>query len=135
MRQAVIVSTARTPIGRAFRGAFNETMPQALAGHAIAQAVTRAGVDPAQLHDVITREMQDEYALRSQQRTAAAQQAGRFDDEIVALASVMSVTDRNTGEKSEKAVTLEKDEGNRPDTNLEGLANLKPVFKDGQRIT
>jgi acetyl-CoA C-acetyltransferase len=243
MRQAVIVSTARTPIGRAFRGAFNETQPQALAGHAIAEAVKRAGVDRAEIDDVIigaaiqqgaqgfnvarqsalraglpdtvpamsidrqcssgmmaiataakeilddgmtiaigggvesvsfvqgdkmvrtrgdapelmartpalymtmietaeivadrygiTREMQDEYALRSQQRTAAAQQAGRFDDEIVALPSVMSLTDRNTGEKSERAVTLEKDEGNRPDTSLDGLAALKPVFKDGQRV-
>jgi acetyl-CoA C-acetyltransferase len=243
MRRAVIVSTARTPIGRAFRGAFNETQPQALAGHAIAEAVRRAGVAPAEIDDVIigaaiqqgaqgfnvarqsalraglpdsvpamsidrqcssgmmaiataakeiiddgmsiavgggvesvsfvqgdkmvrtrgddpelmaripalymtmietaeivaerykiSREAQDEYALRSQQRTAAAQQAGRFDDEIVALPSVMGVTDRNTGEKSTRALTLEKDEGNRPDTNLEGLANLKPVFKDGQRI-
>ena len=243
MRHAVIVSTARTPIGRAFRGAFNETQPQALAGHAIAKAVTRAGVDPAEIEDVIlgaaiqqgaqgfnvarqsalhaglpesvpamsldrqcssgmmaiataakeivhdgmniavgggvesvsfvqgdkmvrtrgddpelmaripalymtmietaeivaeryniSRETQDEYALRSQQRTAAAQQAGRFDDEIVALPSVMSVTDRATGETSKKPVTLEKDEGNRPDTSLDGLAGLKPVFKDGQRI-
>jgi acetyl-CoA C-acetyltransferase len=243
MRHAVIVSTARTPIGRAFRGAFNETQPQALAGHAIAEAVKRANVDPAEIDDVIigaaiqqgaqgfnvarqsalraglpesvpamsidrqcssgmmaiataakeiiddgmtiavgggvesvsfvqgdkmvrtrgddpelmaripalymtmietaeivadrykvTREMQDEYALRSQQRTAAAQQAGRFDDEIVAMPSVMKVTDRNTGETSMKPVNLEKDEGNRPDTNLEGLGALKPVFKDGQRI-
>jgi acetyl-CoA C-acetyltransferase len=243
MRHAVIVSTARTPIGRAFRGAFNETQPQALAGHAIAEAVKRAGVDPAEIDDVIigaaiqqgaqgfnvarqsalraglpesvpamsldrqcssgmmaiataakeivddgmtvaigggvesvsfvqgdkmvrtrgddpelmaripalymtmietaeivadrykiSREAQDEYALRSQQRTAAAQQAGRFDDEIVPLPSVMAVTDRNTGEISRKPVTLEKDEGNRPDTNLDGLAALKPVFKDGQRI-
>jgi acetyl-CoA C-acetyltransferase len=243
MRRAVIVSTARTPIGRAFRGAFNETQPQALAGHAIAEAVRRAGIAPAEIDDVIigaaiqqgaqgfnvarqsalraglpdsvpamsidrqcssgmmaiataakeiiddgmtiavgggvesvsfvqgdkmvrtrgddpelmaripalymtmietaeivaerygvSREAQDEYALRSQQRTAAAQQAGRFDDEIVALPSVMAVTDRNTGETSQKAVRLEKDEGNRPDTNLEGLAGLKPVFKDGQRI-
>jgi acetyl-CoA C-acetyltransferase len=243
MRQAVIVSTARTPIGRAFRGAFNETMPQALAGHAIAEAVRRAKVDPAEIDDVIigaaiqqgaqgfnvarqsalraglpdsvpamsidrqcssgmmaiataakeiiddgmqiaigggvesvsfvqgdkmvrtrgddpelmarvpalymtmietaeivaeryniSRAAQDEYSLRSQQRTAAAQQAGRFDDEIVALPSVMKVTDRNTGESSMKPVTLEKDEGNRPDTNLEGLAGLKPVFKDGQRV-
>jgi acetyl-CoA C-acetyltransferase len=243
MRQAVIVSTARTPIGRAFRGAFNETQPQALAGHAIAEAVRRAKVDPAEIDDVIigaaiqqgaqgfnvarqsalraglpdsvpamsidrqcssgmmaiataakeiiddgmqiavgggvesvsfvqgdkmvrtrgddpelmaripalymtmietaeivaerykiSREAQDEYALRSQQRTAAAQQAGRFDDEIVALPSVMKVTDRNTGESSMKPVTLDKDEGNRPDTNLDGLAGLKPVFKDGQRV-
>jgi acetyl-CoA C-acetyltransferase len=243
MRQAVIVSTARTPIGRAFRGAFNETQPQALAGHAIAEAVRRAGIAPAEIDDVIigaaiqagaqgfnvarqsalraglpdsvpamsldrqcssgmmaiataakeiiddgmqiavgggveavsfvqgdkmvrtrgddpdlmaripalymtmietaeivadrygiSREAQDEYSLRSQQRTAAAQQAGRFDDEIVALPSIMKVTDRNTGESSMKPVTLAKDEGNRPDTNLEGLAGLKPVFKDGQRI-
>jgi acetyl-CoA C-acetyltransferase len=243
MRRAVIVSTARTPIGRAFRGAFNETQPQALAGHAIAEAVKRARLDPGEIDDVIigaaiqqgaqgfnvarqsalraglpdsvpamsidrqcssgmmaiataakeiiddgmqiaigggvesvsfvqgdkmvrtrgddpelmsripalymtmietaeivaerygiSREAQDEYALRSQQRTAAAQQAGRFDDEIVALPSVMKVTDRNTGESSMKPVTLGKDEGNRPDTNLEGLAGLKPVFKDGQQV-
>jgi len=243
MRRAVIVSTARTPIGRAYRGAFNDTQAQALAGHAIAEAVKRAGVDPGEIDDVIigaavqqgaqgynvarqaamraglpetvaamsidrqcssgmmaiataakeiihdgmtvavgggvesislvqndyankyrgqdpalvestpalymtmletaeivserygiSREAQDEFALRSQQRTAAAQQAGRFDDEIAAMPSVMLVTDRNTGETSPKAVTLTKDEGNRPDTNLEGLAALKPVFKDGQRI-
>jgi acetyl-CoA C-acetyltransferase len=243
MRHAVIVSTARTPIGRAFRGAFNETQPQALAGHAIAEAVKRARIEPSEIDDVIlgaaiqqgaqgfnvarqsalraglpdsvpamsidrqcssgmmaiataakeiiddgmqiavgggvesvsfvqgdrmvrtrgddpelmrlipslymtmietaeivaerysvSREAQDEYALRSQQRTAAAQQAGRFDDEIVPLPSVMAVTDRASGEKSERKVTLEKDEGNRPDTSLDGLAALKPVFKDGQRI-
>jgi acetyl-CoA C-acetyltransferase len=243
MRSAVIVSTARTPIGKAFRGAFNETQPQALAGHAIAEAVKRARVDPAEIDDVIigaaiqqgaqgfnvarqsalraglpdsvpamsldrqcssgmmaiataakeiiddgmqiaigggvesvsfvqgdkmvrtrgddpelmaripalymtmietaeivadrykvSREAQDEFALRSQQRTAAAQQAGRFDDEIVPLAAVMKVTDRSTGESSMKPVTLDKDEGNRPDTNLDGLAALKPVFKDGQKV-
>ena len=243
MRRAVIVSTARTPIGRAYRGAFNDTQAQALAGHAIAEAVRRAGVDPGEIDDVIigaavqqgsqgynvarqaamraglpetvaamsidrqcssgmmaiataakeimhdgmtvavgggvesislvqndhankfrgqdpalvesmpalymtmletaeivserygiSREAQDEYALRSQQRTAAAQQAGRFDDEIAAMPSVMLVTDRNTGEASPRRVTLDKDEGNRPDTNLEGLAALKPVFKDGQRL-
>jgi acetyl-CoA C-acetyltransferase len=243
MRRAVIVSTARTPIGRAYRGAFNDTQPQALAGHAIAEAVRRAGVAPAEIDDVIigaaiqqgaqgfnvarqaalraglpdsvpamsidrqcssgmmaiataakeimhdgmniavgggvesvslvqndkmvrtrgddpelvaripalymtmietaeivaerygvSREAQDEYALRSQQRTAAAQQAGRFDDEIIPLPSVMLATDRATGETSNKAVVLQKDEGNRPDTSLEGLAGLKPVFKDGQRI-
>jgi acetyl-CoA C-acetyltransferase len=82
----------------------------------------------------VSREEQDEYALRSQQRTAAAQQAGRFDDEIVALPSTMLVANRETGEVSPKAVTLAKDEGNRPDTNLEGLAALKPVFKDGLTI-
>ena len=243
MRRAVIVSTARTPIGRAYRGVFNDTQAQALAGHAIAEAVKRAGVDPGEIDDVIigaalqqgsqgsnvarqsalraglpetvaamsldrqcssgmmaiataakeimhdgmqiaigggvesvslvqnehanryraqdselvamvpamymtmietaetvadrygiSREAQDEYALRSQQRTAAAQQAGRFDDEIVPLPSTMLVTDRNTGEVTKRAVTLDKDEGNRPDTNLDGLAALKPVFKDGLTI-
>ena len=243
MRSAVIVSTARTPIGRAYRGAFNDTQSQALGGHVIAEAVRRAGIAPAEVEDVvigaalqqgaqgfniarqaalraglpdtvagmsvdrqcasgmmaiataakqiinddmqitvggglesislvqtnaanrsraqdpelvsripgiymtmietaelvadrykISREAQDEYALRSQQRTAAAQQAGRFDDEIVALPSVMTVTDRATGETSQKKVTLAKDEGNRPETNLEGLAALKPVFADGQVV-
>ena len=240
MRSAVIVSTARTPIGRAYRGAFNDTQPQALAGHAIANAVKRAGVDPAQVDDVIigaalqqgaqgsniarqaamraglpttvagmsldrqcasgmmaiataakqiihddmtitvgggvesislvqtpdmnlnrlrdpvldhdlpglymsmletaeivsdrynvSRDAQDEYALRSQQRTAAAQQAGAFDDEIVAMDSEMLVADRATGEISRKKVRLGKDEGNRPETNLPGLNGLKPVFADG----
>jgi acetyl-CoA C-acetyltransferase len=83
----------------------------------------------------ISRDAQDEYALRSQQRTAAAQQAGRFDDEIVPLPSTMLVADRATGATSPKHVTLGKDEGNRPETTLEGLAALKPVFADGQRVT
>jgi len=243
MRSAVIVSTARTPIGRAYRGAFNDTQPQALAGHAIAQAVRRAKVDPAEVEDVIfgaalqqgaqgsniarqaalraglptsvagmsvdrqcasgmmaiataakqiiddgmtiavgggvesislvqtpemnikrlrdpslehdvpglymsmletaeivadrynvSREAQDEYALRSQQRTAAAQQAGAFDDEIVAMESEMLVADKATGEISRKKVRLGKDEGNRPDTNLPGLNGLKPVFADGSVV-
>lgn len=241
MRDAVIVSTARTPIGKAYRGAFNNTTPQALAGHAVHHAVARAGLDPAEVEDCIigaalqqghqgsniarqaalraglpttvagmsldrqcasgmmaiataskqvsldgmdvvvgggvesvslvqtqdmrmhgdpdlkaetpqlymtmletaeivadrygvTREAQDAYAAESQARTDAAQQAGRFDDEIVPLASVMKVTDRETGEISDRAVTLEKDEGNRPGTTVESLAGLSPVFKDGQRI-
>jgi acetyl-CoA C-acetyltransferase len=79
----------------------------------------------------VSRDAQDEYALRSQQRTAAGQQAGAFDDEIVAMPSEMLVADRTTGEISRKAVTLTKDEGNRPDTNLPGLNSLKPVFADG----
>ena len=83
----------------------------------------------------VTREAQDEYALRSQQRTAAAQQAGRFDEEIVAAAHRRCwSTDRDTGETSRKPVTLDKDEGNRPTTTLDGLAALKPVFSDGQRV-
>jgi acetyl-CoA C-acetyltransferase len=243
MREAVIVSTARTPIGRAYRGAFNDTPAQTLGGHAIAEAVRRAGVEPAEIDDVvmgaamqqgstsmnvarqaalraglptsvagmsvdrqcasglmgiaiaakqiicdhmattiggglesislvqnehanryrtrdpwlethrpaaymtmletaeivaarykISRERQDEYALQSQQRTAAAQAAGRFDAEIAPLPSVMKVADKATGAVSDKPVTLTRDEGNRPDTTLAGLAALKPVFSDGQNV-
>ena len=243
MRSAVIVSTARTPIGRAYRGAFNDTQSQTLGGHVIAAAVTRAGVVPAEIDDVvmgaalqqgaqgfnlarqsalaaglpesvagmtvdrqcssglmaiataakqivddemqitvggglesislvqtpqtnrhrtqdpmlvqripalymamietaeivaerynISREAQDEYALRSQQRTAAAQQAGRFDAELAPLPSTMQVTDRASGATSPRQITLGKDEGNRPETTLEGLAGLKPVFADGQVV-
>ncbi len=75
----------------------------------------------------INREAQDEYALSSQARTAAAQAAGRFDDEIVALPSVKSVTDKETGEVSDLETCLDKDEGNRANTNREGLAKLEPV--------
>ena len=82
----------------------------------------------------VSREAQDEYALRSQQRTAAAQQAGRFDDEIVPLPSEMLVTDKATGETSRKKVAITKDEGNRPETSLEGLPSLKPVFTNGQVV-
>ncbi|MGC2202670.1 MAG: acetyl-CoA C-acyltransferase [Stellaceae bacterium] len=243
MREAVIVSTARTPIGKAYRGAFNDTQAQTLAGHAVAEAVRRAGVDPAEVEDVVigaalqqgssgynvarqaairaglplsvpgmtidrqcssglmavataakqivhdgmtiavgggvesvslvqnehrnqyraqdpwlvehrpdvymtmietaeivaeryqvTREAQDEYALQSQQRTAAAQTAGRLDEELAPLASVMRVENRETGEIAQVPVRLEKDEGNRPSTTLAGLAALKPVFRDGQSV-
>ena len=83
----------------------------------------------------ISREAQDEYALESQRRTAAAQQAQKFDDEIVPLPSVKLVQDKETGEISEQPVTLTKDEGNRPETNAEGLASLKPVMGDDAFIT
>ena len=83
----------------------------------------------------ISREKQDEYALESQRRTAAAQQAGRFDDEIVPLPSLMAVTDKATGEVRHEEVTLRQDEGNRPETTMEGLAKLKPVRGEGQFIT
>lgn len=244
MREAVIVSTARTPIGKAYRGAFNATTAPRLIGHAIEHAVGRAGVDPAEVEDVVvgaalqqgtthmniartgllraglpvtvpgqsvdrqcasglmaiaiaakeiisdgmavtigggveqislvqtpemntrhwqdpwiserlpatymamvetaeivarrygvSREAQDAYALQSQQRTAAAQAAGRFDDEIVPLRTVMQVTDRETGETTMREVTLEHDEGNRPSTTLDGLAGLAPVFRDGQQVS
>jgi acetyl-CoA acetyltransferase family protein len=83
----------------------------------------------------ITRASQDEYALESQRRTAAAQAAGYFDTEIVPLESVMNVTDKATGAVSQKTVKLTRDEGNRADTTLEGLAALKPVRGEGHAIT
>lgn len=79
----------------------------------------------------ISREAQDAYALQSQQRTAAGQEAGRFDDEIVPLLSSMGVMDRETKEISLQDVVLDKDEGNRPSTTLEGLAGLNPVREGG----
>lgn len=240
MREAVIVSTARTPIGRAYRGVFNNTDAPTMGGHAIRHAVAKADIDSKAVEDVImgcgmpqgtqsqniarlcalsgdlpvttagmtidrqcssgmmaiatasksimagehdimvagglesislvqnehvnmhrvidknliakhehiymqmldtaevvanrynvTREQQDAYALQSQQRTAIAQQAGKYDDEIAPLTSSMGVMDRETGKISFKDVTLEKDEGNRPETNLEGLAGLKTVRENG----
>ena len=240
MREAVIVSTARTPIGKAFRGAFNDTQAQELGAHAIKHAVERAGVEPAEIEDVImgaalqqgtthsntarqcairaglpdtvpgmtidrqcssgmmaigtaakqiiddgmqvavggglesvslvqndkinlfrakdpwivehmpdiymsmletaetvaarygiAREKQDEYAVQSQARTAVAQQAGKFDDEIVPLASVKLVQNKETSEITKEEVLLERDEGNRPGTGMENLAALNPVFKNG----
>ncbi len=243
MVEAVIVSTARTPIGRAMRGAFNMTHGAEMGGHAIQHAVERAGLEGVEVEEVvlgcanpegatggniarqaalraglapstaamtvnrfcssglqaiaiaanrvvcdgvpvavagglenislvqttlnrhmykdawledhvpavympmietadivaarygISREAQDEYALESQRRTAAGQQAGRFDQEIVPLPSVMAVTDKATGEVRHEPVNLRQDEGNRPDTTLEGLAKLKPVRGEGQFIT
>ena len=240
MREAVIVSTARTPIGKAYRGAFNNTEAPTLGGHAVKHAVERAGLDPAEVEDVmmgcampqgtqgqnvgrqialaaglsvttagmtvdrqcssgmmaialaaktvivdnvdimvggglesislvqnehqntyraadprllaihadvlmpmidtaevvakrykVSREAQDEYALQSQQRTAAGQEAGRFDAEIVPLPSNMGVMDKETKEISFHDIVLEKDEGNRPTTTLDGLAGLKPVRENG----
>ncbi|HXO16986.1 MAG TPA: acetyl-CoA C-acyltransferase [Candidatus Dormibacteraeota bacterium] len=233
MREAVIVSAARTPIGRAFRGAFNQTPGATMAGHVVKHSMERASIDPAEVDDVImgcglpegatgnnvgrtaalragcpvgvpgqtvsrfcasgldaiaagakriivdgasvvvaggvesismvqndlhmrfitedwllrhapdlytpmlftadfvakkysvSRARQDEYALQSQQRTAAAQAAGRFDAEIVPMPSWKYERDRGTGAVSEHRVELEQDEGNRPDTTLEGLAALK----------
>jgi acetyl-CoA C-acetyltransferase len=242
-REAVIVSTARTPIGKAYRGAFNNTTGPELGGHVIKAAVKRAGIEGADVDDVVmgcaleqgttgqnvarqsllraglpssvsgmtldrqcssglmaiataakyiindgaevaiggglesislvqndklnrfravdpwlaqnltsiymsmietaeivaerynvSREAQDEYALQSQQRTAEAQAAGRFDAEIAPLASVMTVVDKETGETSERPVELKHDEGNRPQTTLADLQKLQPVFKGGQKV-
>ena len=242
MREAVIVSTARTPIGKAYRGAFNATPSPTLAGHAIAAAVKRAGLEGGEVDDVtmgaalqqgvqggnigrlsalrsglpvtvagqsvdrqcasglmaismaakqiivdgmaitvgggvdsismvmtekmrvepdmslvdihpatympmidtaevvakrynIDRDICDEYSFQSQQRTAAAQQAGKFDDEIVALPSTMVMKNKETGEVTRHQVNLEKDEGNRPETTLEGLKGLTPVRGPGMNVT
>jgi acetyl-CoA acetyltransferase family protein len=83
----------------------------------------------------ISRERQDEYALKSQQRTAAAQAAGRFDAEVVPVTTTMNVTNKETGEVSQREITVEKDEGNRTDTTLEGLNGLNPVLGPGTSIT
>jgi acetyl-CoA acetyltransferase family protein len=241
MKDAVIVSTARTPIGRAFRGALNNIKSPTMMAHAISHAVDRSGVDGAEVDDVVigtvltagtagsniarhasfaaglpasvsaqtidrqcssglmaiataakqimvdgmqvcvaggqdnisgvqkqylgwsaeemdpnvtakvehaympmlktaeyvadkysvSRDVQDEYSLASQQRTAAAQQAGKFDDEIVPISATKAIVDRDTGAVSYEDVTLAKDEGNRPETTLEGLQSLNPVIENG----
>ncbi|GBD27585.1 3-ketoacyl-CoA thiolase [bacterium HR30] len=83
----------------------------------------------------VSREAQDQYALLSQQRTAAAQKAGKFKDEIVPMTVQMEVVDKATGERSMKTVTVDRDECNRPDTTLEALAKLPPAFKEGGTVT
>ncbi len=238
MREAVIVSTARTPIGKAYRGAFNATPSPTLGGHAIAHAVKRAGLDGGEVDDVVmgcalqqgvqggniartallraglpvtvsgqsmdrqcssgvmaiataakqiivdgmqitigagidsismvqndkmrvggdpsllamhpaiympmlqtaeivakrynvSRDRQDEYGYQSQMRTAAAQQAGKFDAEIVPMTATMAMVNKETKEVTHHEVTLSKDEGNRPETTLESLKGLKPVIEGG----
>ena len=240
MKEAVIVSTARTPIGKAYRGAFNNTESPTLGGHAIREAVKRAGIEPEEVDDVImgcavqqgtsglnigrtagivaglpvtvsgmsidrqcssgmmaiataakqiihdgmpivvgaglesislvqnehqnqyratdpnvlkiagaaympmidtaevvakryhiSREVQDEYALQSQQRTAAGQETGKFDDEIVPMPSTKVIFNQETENTVQEDILLEKDEGNRPSTTLEGLQGLKPVREGG----
>ncbi len=243
MKEAVIVSAARTPIGKAYRGAFNNLETPSLSSYAVEAAITRAGIEAGEIDDCIfgaaiqqgsqganlgrqvalasglpvnvagmtvdrqcssglmsiaagakhimvdgapvvlaggaesislvqnehmnlhrmvdpkvmtnspnihmpmldtaevvakryniSREAQDEYSLQSQQRTAIAQRDGLFDDEIVAVTTNKLVMNKETGETSEEQVTLTKDEGNRPETSLEGLAGLKSV-RDGGTIT
>lgn len=242
MRDAVIVSTARTPIGKAYRGAFNNTLGPTLGSFAVKAAVERAGIEGGEVDDCImgaalqqgstgsnvgrqialrsglpftvsgmtmdrqcssglmsiataakqvivdrmdvvvagglesislvqtkemrvqpdpsliamhkdvympmlgtaetvakryniSREAMDEYSLESQKRTAAAQEAGKFDDEIVATTTTKIVVDKATGDTSEEEVTLSKDEGNRPSTTLEGLQSLQPVMGPDMTIT
>jgi acetyl-CoA C-acetyltransferase len=244
MTEAVIVSTARSPIGKAYKGALNNTEGATLLGHAISAALSRAKVEGAEVEDVvmgcamqqgttgmniarkallraglpvsvagttidrqcasglqaialaarsvifdglevaiggggesislvqnnqmnnfhavdpellamkgdayiamldtaeivakrydISRERQDEYGLESQRRTAAAQQGGRFNDELAPIKTTTAVTDKATGAVSYQQVTLSADEGPRPDTTAEGLAGLKPAKGPGFTIT
>ena len=244
MNEAVIVSTARTPIGKAYKGAFNNTHGATLAGHAVKKAIETSGVDPSTVEDClmgcampegatggniarqiairgglpvttagatinrfcssgmqaitmaaqrimsneldicvagglesislvqnehqnnfmaqedwinknkpelyytmiqtaevvsqrynISRDTQDEYGLQSQQRMANAQNSGFLDKEIFPLETVKLVKNKDTNEISQEKVCLEKDEGNRPDTNIEGLKSLKPVMGDDAYIT
>jgi acetyl-CoA acetyltransferase family protein len=83
----------------------------------------------------VTREQQDEVAFLSQQRTAAAQRAGKFKDEIAPMTVTMEVTDKQTGERSQRQVTVDRDECNRPDTTREGLAKLPGAFQEGGSVT
>ncbi len=236
MRQAVIVSYARTGLAKAARGGFNMTPHMTMLGHAIEHAVARAGVDPAEVEDVvsgcvaasgnvaragallaglpvttagstvhracssglnaianaahhiveegasvvvgsgvdsitfqgaagggreerltqmypdfwmpmidtadvvaerykISREYQDEYSLQSQQRMAAAQQAGKFKDEIISVNTQMKVVNKETKEESLVDYVVDRDECNRPSTTLEGLASLQPVKGPGKFVT
>jgi len=243
MKQAVIVSTARTGLAKSVRGSFNDTHGAVMGGHAVKHAIARAGIDPGEVEDVymgcgfpegatgnniaresaiwagcpastagvtinrycssglnaiamaaqqimtdgtdiavgagvesislvqmggvnlkhfteehllavkpalwmtmietaeivaeryaISRERQDQYALQSQQRTAAAQASGKYKDEIVALTTKMKKIDKATGAESMVEVTVDRDDANRPDTTLEGLAALKPVHAGGQQV-
>ena len=236
MRQAVIVSYARTGLAKAVRGGFNNTSHMAILGHAIQHAVQRSGVDPNEVEDVvagcvaahgnvaraaallaglpvttsgvslhracssglnaianaahhvveegasvvvgcgvdsisfqggggggrdprltdlypdfwmpmidtadvvaaryhISRDAQDRYALESQRRMAAAQEAGKFKDEIIAVKTQMKVTDKVSKAESLVDVVVDRDECNRPDTTLEGLAKLEPVKGVGKFVT
>ena len=83
----------------------------------------------------VSRESQDEYSLQSQLRTAAAQESDLYKDEIISTKTIKLVKDKETGEVSEQEVTLEKDEGNRPETNIEGLSSLVPVYGEDKYIT
>ncbi len=243
MREAVVVSTARTGLAKSFRGGFNNTHGAAMAGHAVKHAISKAGVEPGDVEDVlmgcalpeaatgqnvarlsaiwagcpvstsgttvnrfcssglqtiamaagrivnegvpvavaggvesisltqaninvkhiteeklmescpalwmpmietadivaarynISRDRQDEYSLESQRRTAAAQQGGKFDDEIVPMDTIMAVTDKESGETSMQPYTVTKDECNRPNTTMEGLSGLQPVRGEEHYIT
>src|SRR5476649_2776349 len=104
----------------------------------IAPAIFMAMIDTADIvaeRYNISREYQDEYSLESQRRMAAAQQAGKFKDEIVPMATRMKVVSKETKEESIVDYVVSRDECNRPDTTLEGLARLEPVRGPGNFVT
>src|SRR2546429_370213 len=127
-REAVIVSTARTGLAKSFRGSFNKTRPDDMVAHAIKAAPAKVPqLDTAEVvaeRYKISREAQDEYALTSQQRTAAFQSSGKMAQEIAPMTVKMAVKDKATGQVSEKEVTVDRDECNRPQTKLEDLQKL-----------
>src|SRR5665213_3633394 len=168
MPEAAIVSAARTPIGRAFRGAFNQTHGATMAGHVIANAVKRAGVDPAEVEDVVVGTGLPEGATGHNIGRVAALRAGLPERvagttinrycasglqaistashrvivdgaKVMVAGGVESISlvqqDKETKAYREEAVTLKKDEGNRPDTTLEGLSALKGVLSKESSIT
>src|SRR6266536_335680 len=129
MEEAVILSAVRTPIGR-YGGVLKDVRPDDLAALVIAEAVQRAQIDAGSVEDVIfgaaNQSGEDDFALRSHQRAVAAQQAGRF------AAEMLPVT---IPQKKGEPVVVAEDESPRPDTSLEKLATLKPVFRQGGTVT
>src|SRR5256885_2088207 len=146
VREAVIVSTARTGLAKSGRGGFNMTHGAGMAGHAIKNAIARAGIEAVEVEDVFMGCANPEgatgfniarpFAIRAgcPGATAGPQRAGRFDDEIVPLATKMKRVDRATGAESIVDPRVDRDECPRPDTTLEGLAALKRVFGGGLEV-
>src|ERR671922_116281 len=145
MTEAVIVSTARTPLCKSWRGALNLTHGAKMGGHVVHAALERARVDPDEVEDVIIgcanpegatgwdipREKQDEYGVQSQTRAAKARAEGKYKDEIVPITVKMKVVDKNTGQETVREVTASEDEGIRPDTTLQGVSQIKPAIEGG----
>src|SRR5439155_362056 len=129
MKDVAVVAYCRTGIARATRGALNQTHGIPMTAHVLRHAVERA--DFVAKKYGISREAQDAYVVQSQKRVAAAAAAGKFAEEIVPFTTTMKVTDKVTGASHEQEVTLDRDEGPRPDTTLAGLAALKPVYPGG----
>src|SRR5947208_934993 len=134
MTEAVIVSTARTPLCKSWRGAFNMTHGATLGAHAVRHAVSRAGIDSAEVEDVIMGCANPEGATggdMARQSAAAALAAGKFGDEIVPMKVVMGIADKESGRMMAKEVTVSADEGIRADTTYEGVSKIRPAIEGG----